>query len=540
MFENMLRELAGMGDEVTVQVPVSHDAEGYLDRECPAETCLFAFKVFGDDWSNLVRDEAVHCPMCRHEAPSDQWLTRAQVQEAQEFAFSHVKARLGDAMRMDARQQNASQRPGSFLNITMDVQGPPPDPMDPLSSTEPMRLRAACEACACRYSYIGSAFFCPACGHNSAAGTFGQSLGNARQAASIRERLAPALAPDDAENAARLLREKAAADIVMSVQRLAERVWEQLPAPKPAVKDNVFQRVDDASALWSAAVGRGFDSFLPPPDLARLKVHYQRRHLLSHREGIVDAKYLAKSGDTAFTIGQRITVDAAALLDFVDLAVRLGNGLMESLPAQPHGTAAEALPSAPTQAASAVAGPSCPGAETPRPLNRRGLSAHADAVAELLVSSSRHGQDMDPQLSPEEAFASTGLPVDDIVEAADELERAGLVRLHRFADSNPFRFYTATPLGGLFEVYDPVFGIGDPLADAKVVGQLLFVTDGRSAAPEDLAERLGWAPRRMNPAVWSLTCRGLADGSNTMGSGFDCVWLSARPGLRRFLAGSPA
>lgn len=538
MFENLLRELAGMGDEVTVQVPVSHDAEGYLDRECPVEACLFAFKVFGDDWSNLVRDEAVHCPMCRHEAPSDQWLTRAQVQEARQFALSHIKARLGDAMRMDARQQNASQRPGSFLNITMDVQGPPPDPMDPLSSTEPMRLRAACEACACRYSYIGSAFFCPACGHNSATGTFEQSLGNARRAASIRERLVPALSPDDAENAARLLREKAAADVVMSVQRLAERVWEELPMPKPAVKENVFQRLDDASALWLAVTGKGFDSFLPPSDLARLKVYYQRRHLLSHREGIVDAKYLAKSGDAAFAIGQRITVDASALLDFVDLAERLGSGLMESLPAQPHGTAAKALPSPTTPAAPAHAGASSPG--TPRPRNRRGLSVHADAMAELLVRGSHHGQDMDPQISPDEVLASTGLTVDDIAEAADELERAGLVRLHKFADGNPFGFYTATPLGGLFEVYDPVFDIGDPLADAKVVGQLLFDTDGRSAAPEDLAERLGWAPRRMNPAVWSLTCRGLADGSNAMGSGFDCVWLSAKPGLRRFLAGSPA
>ena len=29
-----------------------------------------------------------------------------------------------------------------------------------------MRLRAVCETCGCRYSYVGAAYFCPACGAN--------------------------------------------------------------------------------------------------------------------------------------------------------------------------------------------------------------------------------------------------------------------------------------------------------------------------------------------------------------------------------------
>lgn len=66
MFEKMLRELQSMQGQIEVVVPLEADAEGYLDRECPAEACLFTFKVYGDDWHSLVKEAEVFCPMCRH------------------------------------------------------------------------------------------------------------------------------------------------------------------------------------------------------------------------------------------------------------------------------------------------------------------------------------------------------------------------------------------------------------------------------------------------------------------------------------------
>ena len=44
MFEETLRELKRL-QGAQVAVPVPADADGYLDRECPAEKCLFGFKV---------------------------------------------------------------------------------------------------------------------------------------------------------------------------------------------------------------------------------------------------------------------------------------------------------------------------------------------------------------------------------------------------------------------------------------------------------------------------------------------------------------
>jgi hypothetical protein len=70
MFKDLLRELDQLNGTTSVSVPIESDSEGYYDKECPAENCLFGFKVHGEDWTSLVRDEEVFCPACRHCAPA--------------------------------------------------------------------------------------------------------------------------------------------------------------------------------------------------------------------------------------------------------------------------------------------------------------------------------------------------------------------------------------------------------------------------------------------------------------------------------------
>ncbi|MBC8412656.1 hypothetical protein H8E50_03150, partial [bacterium] len=72
MFEDLIREMERMNGQ-SVAVPIETDGNGYIDKQCPSEGCEFIFKVNGEDWSNIFKDEAVWCPFCRHEAPADQW-----------------------------------------------------------------------------------------------------------------------------------------------------------------------------------------------------------------------------------------------------------------------------------------------------------------------------------------------------------------------------------------------------------------------------------------------------------------------------------
>lgn len=71
---------------------------------------------------------------------------------------------------------------------------------------------------------------------------------------------------------------------------------------------NAFQNLDAGSACWLQATGKNYSDWLTASELHDLKILFQKRHLLSHTEGIVDAKYIKDSGDNSYKAGQRIVV----------------------------------------------------------------------------------------------------------------------------------------------------------------------------------------------------------------------------------------
>ena len=89
----------------------------------------------------------------------------------------------------------------------------------------------------------------------------------------------------------------------------------------------MFQRIDDASKWWRDSVGSGYDSWLDSTEIARLRVLYQRRHLLVHRQGIVDQIYLDRSGDCAYQLSQRIVVRTDDVTELASLLEKLAAGL---------------------------------------------------------------------------------------------------------------------------------------------------------------------------------------------------------------------
>ena len=54
---------------------------------------------------------------------------------------------------------------------------------------------------------------------------------------------------------------------------------------------NAFQQLDQGSQLWKEVIGKEYTHWITNEEFSRLQILYQRRHLLSHNEGIVDEKY---------------------------------------------------------------------------------------------------------------------------------------------------------------------------------------------------------------------------------------------------------
>lgn len=325
MFENLQRELQRLAKLQQVEVPLECDVEGYADKECPTEACLFPFKVHGDDWKNLIKDEEVFCPSCRHMAPRRSWFTTAQIEAAKEYALASVVNGLNGAMRADADASKRHQKRNSFLSITLEAKGGKDAVLVPVAAAEPMRLRTTCDACGCRYSYVGAAYFCPSCGQNSAKHTFLQTLSTIRTAAGLGPTLNTSLGADEAKVMTRALLEKAMQDTVMSFQRLAEQLYERTGK---TARRNIFQNLEAGSELWGAEIGATYEELLDAEAMKRLRIFYQRRHLLAHQQGIVDADYISRCGDVGYALGQRLAIRDTEVLEFADLVERLGKALM--------------------------------------------------------------------------------------------------------------------------------------------------------------------------------------------------------------------
>jgi hypothetical protein len=216
------------------------------------------------------------------------------------------------------------------MRITMSVDNKPKHIALPRAAAEPMEMKVACPACACRYAVIGAAYFCPACGHNSVERDFQRSI--ERQLASLDAIIHVRQAIKDrdvAENTIRTIVESGLLNAVTSFQRYAEALYLRKPG-MPAPRRNAFQNLAVGSELWQQAYGRNFEDHLGAANLAELNRYFQQRHLLAHKDALVDADYTQRSGDGAYTEGQRIVIKEAGARKCLLLVAQLARALEEN------------------------------------------------------------------------------------------------------------------------------------------------------------------------------------------------------------------
>jgi hypothetical protein len=95
-------------------------------------------------------------------------------------------------------------------------------------------------------------------------------------------------------------------------------------------------------------------------------------------------------------------------------------------------------------------------------------------------------------------------------------------------------FHELVPTTGFFQVFDPAFGIGDPVADARLLAAALIEDGEQAGSVADLAGQLGWDARRMNPALTVLISQDLVMESREIDPVWLAPWIRQKPGLRNF------
>lgn len=333
MGKDFKQQLNDLKDLTKVNVPIDLDKDGYIDRECPNQACLFEFKVLGQDWKDHVREDQVFCPLCRHEAPAQSWFTTDQIERGKEEAIKYIHHQVGGVLRQMVKEFNDRQPNNGWFKLKMGFKGQDGTcTLLPLESKEAMELKIACSNCGVHYAVIGSAFFCPGCGHNSAEEMFDNAVKKIQcktDIGAIRQALTESLGKDEAEVTCRSLVETALSDCVVAFQRFCEVTFSRI-APGANLRQNVFQRLDDGEALWRNQVGQGYSDWITPTELLDLKRFFQRRHLLAHTDGIVDSRYVASAGD-GYQVGQRIVVKPDDVHQCLNMIIKLVNKIKQFL-----------------------------------------------------------------------------------------------------------------------------------------------------------------------------------------------------------------
>ena len=303
-----MRHLDSLGSQFSISIPP--DEEGLIGRECPIVTCEGYFKI--QPGTGLKgKDLPCHCPYCGHEASQNKFFTKAQV----EYARSVVLHKVTDALLKDLKGLEFNHPPrGSFgIGISMKVTGHP----RPIYHYREKKLETevVCDQCTLRYTIYGVFGYCPDCGVHNSLQILNKNL-------DLVEKLLAVAKTQDTAVAQNLI-ENALEDCVSAFDGFGRetcRVFSSKATKPDGAIEVRFQNTSNARKRVRELFVVDFASSLTTDDWMKVQRAFQKRHLLSHKMGVVDQAYLSATGESTSFLGRKVSIQAD---EIGELAVRL-------------------------------------------------------------------------------------------------------------------------------------------------------------------------------------------------------------------------
>jgi hypothetical protein len=310
------------GDTVRFEVSMPVDEQGFFGRQCPG--CRLMFRIDADAFKAMADDAEMWCVYCGHCEGLGEFITQQQLDRATsvvgDWGLQHVRRELDAALSGLARP---APRSGWGIGVEVHVDRSPfyPRPLPGISEEQLIRVRT-CAACAVRYAVFGEHRFCPACGPLPAITVATDALDAEMTRLDVLISLPLAVAG--------LLREQGGVtrSLVDTVKNLATIVEVLAGAvfraavPTSATllqgKGNIFQRLDDTADLFMTAGYPDVRAAVGPVVWQRLLEVWAARHVFTHNDGLIDAKYLTRVPASRLPVGQRLTVSEALVRQAVD------------------------------------------------------------------------------------------------------------------------------------------------------------------------------------------------------------------------------
>lgn len=306
----------------SITVSLDPDADGFLGRECPVAECQQYFKVTPGTGLEGISD--CYCPYCGHHGAHNVFFTAEQVEYAQSVALNQISgAFLRDLKRLERRPR----RRRGMIDISFKVTGHPTR-IHHYAEHE-LETTVVCERCTLRYAVYGVFAFCPDCGSHNSLQILKKNLELADKLLALVETAPPELIESLTNDA--LENQVAAFD---GFGRETCRVY-AAKATDPSKTEGIsFQNLPKAQERVKALFGVDLAAAVPPGEWEIVCHSFQKRHLLAHRMGVVDAAYIAVTHDPQAVLGRKIKVERGEV-DFLGQSLRaLGTHLVDALNAK--------------------------------------------------------------------------------------------------------------------------------------------------------------------------------------------------------------
>lgn len=314
-----MKHLDNLDSQFSISIPP--DENGLIGRECPVPECESYFKI---QPGTGLKGENIpcRCPYCGHAAGQNKFFTKAQV----EYAKSVVLRQVTGALLKDLKSLEFNHHPrGGFgIGISMKVSGRP----SPIRYYREKQLETelVCEQCTLRYVIYGVFGFCPDCGVHNSFQILKKNLEVIEKLLAVAETLEKAVAQSLIENGLE--------DCVSTFDGFGReicRVHSNASADLQKVEKISFQNLERAKQTLGALFNIDLSAGLTPNEWKLAMRGFYKRHLFSHKMGIIDADYISKSGDTQAIVGRKVRIDVEEVRILAAIIGKLGQYLSDSM-----------------------------------------------------------------------------------------------------------------------------------------------------------------------------------------------------------------
>jgi hypothetical protein len=223
-----------------------------------------------------------------------------------------------DALHQDLKAMEFEHKPrGAFgIGISMKVTQSAPHPISYYREKE-LETKVVCETCTLKFAIYGVFGWCPDCGAHNSLQILSKNLELAKKelalAASAETELADYLVGEALEN----------------VVSAFDGFGRELCSRKAA---NIrFQNITGARRRVQETFGFDFADGLSDESWTVTCRIFQKRHLLAHKMGVIDAEYIDKANDPGAVIGRRVRVTQDEVSQAIGLVETLGQRLFMGL-----------------------------------------------------------------------------------------------------------------------------------------------------------------------------------------------------------------